>query len=310
MLVPVAALLCAAMPLSVGCSQDSRCVSRTDKKCSFCERLAGKCGKCETKTVKSEDCAPTKAVASANSDDLPPGGTPGECFTKVFIPAQYKTVTERECVKEASERLEIIPAEYKWVEERIMVKEASKQLVEVPAVYRTDERRVCVKPAHTGWVMQRRADCGGDGKPRDVYCLVTTPAEYKTVSRQVLVTPACTREEIIPAQYETVRRQVVARAACTRRVAIPAEFADHERTVLVAPATVRWERIVCEDRVSASTVNSVKMALVAQGYKPGPLDGKLAKADWDALSQFQQNNRLGMGELTYETLKKLGVTLR
>jgi hypothetical protein len=306
--MPVATLLCAALPMYVGCAQDSRCVSRTDKKCSFCDRLAGKCDKCETKTVKADDCSTTQARAT--SQDLPPGGVPGECYTKVFIPAQYKTVTERECIREASAKIEIIPAEYKWVEERVMVKEASKQLVEVPAVYRTEERKVCVKPAYTGWTMQHRTDCGGDNKPRDVYCLVTTPAEYRTVTRQVLVTPACTREEIIPAQFETIRKQVVARPACTRKVSIPAEFADHERTVMVAPATVRWERIVCEDRVSADTVNSVKQALTAKGYKPGPLDGKLAKADWDALTQFQEKNRLGMGELTYETLKQLGVTLK
>jgi hypothetical protein len=304
--IPAAVLLFAAWPAYAGCGSCSKHAENTKcrSKCGLCAFLAGKCGH---KAVKAS-CEPTQSRAVP--EGLPPSGAPGECFTKVFVPAQFKTVSERVMIKPASEKFEIIPAEYKWEEQRVCVKEATKQIVEVPAEYRTEEHRVCVKPAHSGWVLERKTNCNGDDKPRDVYCYVSTPAEYKTISTQILVKPACTRTETIPAQYDTVRRQVVATPARTRKICVPAEYADQERSVMVADATFKWERIVCEDQVSAKTVNRVKSALTAAGYTPGPMDGKLAAADWNALTQFQQKHGLGVGELSYETLQKLGVSLK
>jgi len=194
--------------------------------------------------------------------------------------------------------------------ERVQVKEASKRLVEVPAEYKWVERTVQVKPAYRGWVMEKKTRCAGDEKPRDVFCLVSTPAEFKTTRSQCLVRKACTREEIIPAEYSTVRRQVVATPATTRRVSIPAEYADFEKTVMVADSVIKWEHIVCEDKITADTVNKVKVALAVAGYTPGPLDGKLAAADWNALNSFQKRNRIGVGELSYMTMTKLGVSMK
>ena len=301
--IAVALLLLAAMPMYVGCASN----------CGLCARLAGNCPEpAVAQATPSQEPGPCEAapLATVTSQDLPPNGVEGECYAKVFIPAEYKTVTERELVKEASERIEIIPAEYKWVEERVLVKEASKRLVEVPAEYKWVEKTVCVKPAYRGWVMEKKTRCAGDTKPRDVFCLVSTPAERKTVRTQVLVKAASTREEVIPAEYSTVRRQIVAVPASTKRISIPAEYADHERTVMVANSTIRWEHIVCEEKVTADTVNKVKTALAAAGYTPGPLDGQLAAADWNALTQFQKNNRIGVGELSYTTLVKLGVSMK
>jgi hypothetical protein len=308
--IVVALLLLAAMPMYVGCASDAAGTERTacdqpqKRHCGLCDRLAGKC----PEHAKAE--CPPALPAKVITQDLPPDGVEGECYAKVFIPAEYKTVTERTLVKEASERIEIVPAEYKWVEERVMTKEASKRLVEVPAEYKWTERTVLVKPASKGWVMEKKTRCAGDTKPRDVFCLVSTPAEYKTVRSQVLVKPACTREEIIPAEYSTVRRQIVAVPATTKKICIPAEYADIQRTEMVADSMIKWEHIVCEDKVTAETINQVKVALSTAGYTPGPLDGTLAAADWDALTRFQKNNRIGVGELSYTTMAKLGVSMK
>jgi len=309
--IVLALLLLAAMPIVAGCASSAAgteyaaCDQPRAKPCGFCDWLGGKCAD-HAQAQKTPAPAP---VARVTSQDLPPDGVDGECYSKVFIPAEYKIVTERTLVKEASERLEVIPAEYKWVEERVLVKEASKRLVEVPAEYKWVERTVQVKPAHRGWVMEKKTRCAGDDKPRDVFCLVSTPAEYKTIRSQCLVKPACTREEVIPAEYTMVRRQVVAVAASTKKICIPAEYADVERTVMVADSTIKWEHIVCEEKITSATVNKVKVALAAAGYTPGPLDGKFAVADWNALNAFQRNNRIGVGELSYTTLIKLGVPL-
>jgi hypothetical protein len=313
--IVVALLFVAAMPMYVGCascatgSELAACDQPQKKACGLCDWLGGKCAKHAEAPCAAEPEPAPAPVAQVAPQDLPPDGVAGECYAKVFIPAEYETVTERKLVKEASERIEIIPAEYKWEEERVLVKEASTKLVEVPAEYKWEERTVQVKPAHTGWVMEKKTRCAGDTKPRDVFCLVSTPAEFKTIRTQCLVKPACTREEVIPAEYSTVRRQIVAVPASTKKITIPAEYAEVEKTVMVADSMIQWEHIICEEKLTADTVNKVKTALATAGYTPGPLNGELAAADWNALSEFQINNRIGVGELSYTTLARLGVSM-
>ena len=278
-------------------------------RCGKCapKQTSNKCGKCAKPACKGDCDKDGKAIS-----DLPPNAVEGECYAKVFIPPQYKTISERLMTKEASETIEIIPAEYKWVEERVMVKECSKQLEQSPAEYKTEERTVMVKPCHTGWVLEKTARCStGDSKEvRDVYCLVTTPAEYKTITTKCQVKPACVREVIIPAEYETVRRQVVACPARTKKNCVAAEYEDVQKTVLVCDAMVKWEHVVCKEKATADTMNKVKNALAKAGYKTDPTDGVLTPTDWTALTEFQVKNRIGVGELSYETLEKLGIQVQ
>jgi len=294
------------------CKTKDKC-AEARKPCNICDVLFGKkpCGLC---AKKEKPACPTALCPSDGrmTADLPANAKPGDCFAKVIIPAEYKTVTERHMVQEASERLEVIPAQYKWVEERVMIKEASCQLEVVPAEYKWTEKTVQVKPGYTGWVMQSAADCVTSDKEvrGGVFCLRTTPPEFKTIRTQCLVRPASVRSVSIPAEYQTVRREVVASAATTRKVCIAAEYDDIQKTVLVCPERVKWESIVCEDKLTSDTVNKVKSALLASGFTPGPINGKLTQADWAALAAFQQKNRLGVGELTYETLKQLGVSIQ
>jgi hypothetical protein len=296
------------------CPKETKCVKAS--KCGLCDKLAGKCppkcpSKCATNGSSSDIYGYQSPSPNANAD-LPPKANPGDCFAKAVIPAEFTTVSERHMTQEASERLEIIPAEYKWVEERILVKECSTQLEAVPAEYKWTEKTIEVKPAHTGWVLQKAADCEDPEKALrgDVFCLRTTPAEFKTVRTQCLVKPACTREITIPAEYQTIRRQVVACPARTKKVCIPAAYEDIQRTVMVCPERVKWERVVCEDKMTAETLNKVKTALLASGYKPGPLNGQLAQEDWTAIKAFQAKSRLGVGILSYDTLKLLGVSVQ
>jgi len=322
-----ALLLCSAMLMCAGLAstafggspcghKESACADKPAKPCGICDILFGKhpCGIC----AKKPAAAPAPCASACPSDgrmtaDLPPDAKLGECYSKVIVPAQFKTVTERHMIQEASERLEVVPATYKWVEERVMAKEASTQLEVVPAEYAWREKTIEVRPARTGWVMQTAADCAvPDSKNLvgGVFCLRSTPPEFKTIRTQCLVKPACTREITIPAEYQTVRRQVVDTPALARRIPIPAEYETVDRTVLVCPERVRWEHVVCEDKLTSDTVNKVKNSLLASGFKPGPLNGKFAPEDRMALAAFQQKNGLGVGFLSYETLKRLGVSVQ
>ena len=55
----------------------------------------------------------TMPVSGASGEDLlPPNASAGQCFTRVWMPPQYKTTEERKLISEASERIEVTPAKY------------------------------------------------------------------------------------------------------------------------------------------------------------------------------------------------------
>lgn len=264
----------------------------------------------QTTNVRSEQ---TVASASPNTlGDWPAGAEPGQCYAKAFIPPATRTVQQRVVVKEASERLEIVPAQYEWVEERVMTKEASKELVEVPAEYASENRTVVIQPAQTGWYMDTAGTCRTtDGQPaHDVFCYVNRPAVTKTVTSQRLVHGATTKQIDIPAEYQTVRRQKVATAAATRTITIPAEFDTVDTTLVTAPGRWEWQRVMCDAESNPVTVNTLKAALLAQGYQPGPFNGEMTDADWAAVKAYQRANGLGVGVLSYETLDHLQVAVK
>ncbi len=189
---------------------------------------------------------------------LPPKAKAGECYTRVFIPATYKTETgqllkreaserlvtipakyewveERVMIHAASERIEVVPATYGWVQERVLVKEASTRLEIVPPVYEDVSEQVLVKPAHTVWKKGTGPLQRVDHATGEIMCLVEVPAVNKTVTKRVMKTPATTRSVEIPAEYSTVRKRVVKTPATTRTVQLPAQFKTVRVRKLVAP---------------------------------------------------------------------------
>lgn len=197
----------------------------------------------------------TPAVASGG-ELLPPNAKPGECYARVFVPAQYgneevrvlkraasekieiiparyETVTERVLVSEPGRKLEVIPATYGTVEERVMVRPASTRLEEVPAQYGWEEEQVLVTPAQTVWKKGRGPVERVDTATGEIMCLVDEPAVYKTVKRRVLLSPASTRAVEVPAEYQTLKKRVMKTPPTTREVEVPAQY----RTVKVRKLT-------------------------------------------------------------------------
>ncbi len=87
----------------------------------------------------------TAVAAVKGSAAALPNAQPGECYAKVFVPAEYKTVTEEVVTREAAEKIEIVPAKWEWVEEKVLVKPASSKLVVVPATFKSEKEREAVK---------------------------------------------------------------------------------------------------------------------------------------------------------------------
>ena len=227
-------------------------------------------------TANAQDvgAAPTAFVGA---DLLPPAAKPGECYSRVFVPATFKTQTEnmlkREAssrieiiparyetgseqvlVREASERLEVVPAVFDWKEEQVLVKPASSHVVEVPAEYEWVSEQVLDQPAHTVWKKGRGPIERVNDTTGEILCLVEVPATYKTVRKRVLRSPATTREVAIPAEYETVRKRVLVSPPTTRKIAIPAEYKTVKVRKLVQPEQTRTIEIPAEYQTVTRTV--------------------------------------------------------
>jgi hypothetical protein len=189
---------------------------------------------------------------------LPSDARPGECYARVFVPPNYKTVEERIVVQEATEKVEIIPAKYDWVEEDVIVEEASERLEVIPAQYdmveeevlvtpastREEqvaaeyewvEEKVLVKPAHTLWKKGRGLIEQVDNATGEIMCLIEVPAEYKTVRKQVLKKPATVNTVEIPAEHRKIRKRVMVRPPSTRTVRIPAKYETVKVKKMVKP---------------------------------------------------------------------------
>jgi hypothetical protein len=248
------------------------------------------------------------------------------------IPAKYEWEEKKVLVTEASERLEVVPASYQWVEEKYLVKEASTRMEQIPAKYDWKTETILVKPAYSVWKKGRGPIEKVDNATGEIMCLVEIPAVYETVKKKVMVSSPSTRTVNIPAEYQTVKKKVMVKPPTTRkveipavyktvkvrklasapkerRIPIPAEYRTVTKTEKVTEGHMEWRQILCETNVSTDVITKIQMALQRAGHDPGPIDGLLGWQTRDAMKSYQQKKGLAVGELTYETIKSLGVKL-
>jgi hypothetical protein len=249
-----------------------------------------------------------------------------------IVPATYEWVEETVMTKPEGVRLETVPATYKWVEKTVVVEPERTVLKEVPAKYATETEQVLIKEAYTTWKKGRGPIERLNEATGEIMCLVEVPAEYKTVTRTVMTAAPTTREEVIPAktkvvrtqvmtapaktveikipaEYETVKIRKLASRAREQRMEIPAEYQTVEETRLVKEGKLHWQPILCETNASPNLISNVQRALNEAGFNAGPVDGVLGQMTSKAIGHFQRANGLSSGQLTIETLEKLGVKI-
>jgi hypothetical protein len=210
------------------------------------------------------------------------------CTKTIQIPAKMGTRTVRKVKTPATTREEIIPAEYKTMTVRKVKTPATSREEIIPAEYATVKKQVLKTPATV--------------REEEI------PAEYATVTKQVLKAPATFREEVIPAEYKAVTTKGVKAAASTRTEQIPAEYATVTKRRLVKPGGfTEWREVLCGEKVTGYTIRQIQDALVKAGYDPGPIDNVMGTRTKAALTQFQKDKGLPVGNLDFETLKALGI---
>lgn len=246
----------------------------------------------------------------------------------------YKTIEKTIVVKEAWEEVvEVTPAQYEWVEETIVIEQSSERLEPVPAEYRTEKEKILVTPAYTTWKKGRGPIERIDHATGEIMCLIEVPAEYKTVTKNVLVSGESTRAIAIPAKTQTIKRQVMVKAPVVKRLTHPAETktvkvkvldvaAKEIRTAIpaktktitqqykTADSKLSWRSVMCETNITGDIVKQLQSALKARDYDPVWIDGVYGAKTSAAVTQYQKDNNMASGGLTFETLDKLGVKYR
>lgn len=206
-------------------------------------------------TANAQENKAAAAVQSAAA--ALPNAQPGECYAKVFVPSEYKTVTEEVVTSEASEKIEIVPAKWEWVEEKVLIKPASSKLVVVPAAFEKAQERVEIKPGHTEWrngtgakavvadpslsAAARALGIPASAKPGECYAEYLIAPEYKTETVKVQVHDAFEKLEIIPAKFAASEERVVVKEAAQKVVEEPAIFETTQEKILVKPAYTTWK---------------------------------------------------------------------
>ncbi len=196
-------------------------------------------------------------AASTNAASALPDARPGECYAKVFVPAQYKTITEEIVTQEASEKIEIVPAKWEWVREKVMVKPASSKLVPVPATFAAATEKVEISPAHTAWrtgktgkskvasaslsASARALGIPATAKPGECYAEYLIPAEYKTEMVKVQIRDASENLTIVPAKFAASEEKVVVKAASQKVIDEAAIYETTSEKILVKPAYTTWK---------------------------------------------------------------------
>jgi outer membrane protein OmpA-like peptidoglycan-associated protein len=224
---------------------------------------------------------------SAMAQGLPDNPEPGKCYVRCKTPdiwknedvtietnaaykkikthpAEYKTVTEKVLVKEASQRLEIVPAVYETKDVVVVVKEASYKLETVPgtfgsetmtytakddasslkvipATFKSNSKTIEIKPASAVWQMNAKAPDCQSSDPNDCryWCYKPIEAQNVTVPLTELDVDAHTVRNSVPGYTKSYKKTVVANQPSTRKIEIPEVTKVVKKTVMVTPPTTR-----------------------------------------------------------------------
>jgi len=196
--------------------------------------------------------------------DPPPDGVPGECFARVLIPAQFKTVTEQVVVDEGGSRLHVTAPQfagqtqqyiaheggvryevrqptYRTVTEQVLVRPAHEILQVIPGEYRNVTEQIQISPPRLTWKpgASLKTQAGvrlTQTRQGEVYCLVEEPGETQSISKRVQVRAEQVRAIVVPPVYKTITRQVMVDPGGVREVSIPEQYGSYTSQQLVQPA--------------------------------------------------------------------------
>lgn len=245
-------------------------------------------------------------------------------------PAQLREGVQQVVTREGVKTYRVEPATFKQVTEQVLVKPEVQRSVVVPAVYEEREAVLTVEQAKTVLEPCQAAGTRYGNTGAMAFCAKAVPAREETVKVKVLVEPETTRMVTEPAVYESVTRWVVDQPARVVEVVTEPQIATVAHVETVRPEQVQQRtepavtrtmnitkyqgepqivlrRAVCDSDLHPTLIGRLQAALSSRGYSLGNIDSKLGQRTVAALADYQADNGLAIGAVTYESLELLGV---
>lgn len=255
------------------------------------------------------------------------------------IPPVYKTETVRILVEPEHTKIEVTPAVFETVTERVRVKESESYTNISTPIQESDlfvpgEASIELAPAYKRWEKtKRKKNCKSDNPddclewqlvdvpsrvityakqerydkelPATSVVSTSNPEEYMTITKKVLKKEASYKEVKVPAQYTTVTKRVIVEPRKYERIQIPAEYKIVDRIIPIKDGGfMEANEVVCTEDYPRY-MRGLQTKLKESGYYNGTVDGRLGKDTQLAIMKFQQDKKLPIGQLDYNTLKLL-----
>lgn len=236
--------------------------------------------------LSSAQTGSTQSSQIALQDSLlPPNAKSGECYARVWVEPQYRTITETYVAREASEDVSIQPAVYDWDVKSVLVSEASEKRIAIPAQYGFEEQTIKVSDGVRQWRTKlssvapianqntleaaRRGGINLDTAPvNSCYHEHYVAPEYTYDTERVLVSEASEKIELSKPVFETVEERVLVKEATTKLVTVPASYETVTEQVLDKPAHTVWKKGSGPiQRIDAATGEIMCLVEVPATYK-------------------------------------------
>jgi|GEM_PF-874427 len=144
-----------------------------------------------------------------------------------------------------------------------------------------------VKPSIQSWEKKRKTNCKSkDENDCFTWCLTETPGEFMKL--EVVKNKRKLDEE--DWEYKAVEVLV-----------------SNSSSPPVAPGSYQWKEVLCNPRVTNAFKLALKSKLSEAGFEHGSINANIDAKTKSALTKYQKENELPVGQFDIETLESLGL---
>jgi len=220
----------------------------------------------------------------------------GCCYGKLVKPPTYEEIVIKYIAQDGGFKVKPVPAQFKEVERKILVRPAYHKVEVIPAKYKTVQEKVQIVPPRTIWTYNN-----------GIFCKVAVPGEYVTLTRKVLVEPPKCKKVLVPAEYKVIKVKQLVRDATCQKQPVPPKYGTVKKVFQVKGPEVIWDAVLCDINLKPEGIKLIQQKLKELGYYNGPINGELNDQTMAAVVKFQVDNNLPAGNVSIETLEKMGL---
>jgi hypothetical protein len=213
--------------------------------------------------------------------------------------------------------IKIVPAVYETVPDTVILSPPLNGNLDTSNYFIETEVLVLKEPA-AEWKTARVSKLcmeEGESAPEHALCLLKMVPKYQIVNKKFFpfknILDTSRTDFVIPAKTIIVEREKLVEKPKLERIPLsqgkPTLKAGEKLIKVTAGKWERWQEVVCPyGEFNDPTAEQVQRALKKQGYTV-KITGSYDEQTRRILHEFQTDNMLEVGELSEETIKRLGV---